>query len=89
MPIPGWKRLRRLLSGTIQPRTACEVCGRGFTPGKMTTACLDHHGDSARGWLCGSCNVGLGLAGENPSILRAMASYLESRPHAVRRPLIR
>lgn len=37
----------------------------------------DHETDSPRGLLCSHCNVALGLAKEDPKILRAMADYLE------------
>jgi hypothetical protein len=30
-----------------------------------------------RGWLCRNCNVTLGLVGDDPNKLRALADYLE------------
>ena len=57
----------------------CEVCG-GPPVGKGLTLHLDH--DHAlgifRGWLCHFCNCALGMARDNPMILRALASYLEN-----------
>ena len=37
----------------------------------------DHVNGAIRGLLCGRCNIGLGLAGDSPTLLRAMAEYLE------------
>jgi hypothetical protein len=52
----------------------CEIC-------KNEDALLnrdhDHDSGEARGWLCGSCNRGLGLFKDNPELLRAAALYVE------------
>ncbi len=57
-----------------QRPSECSVCGR---TGRIV---LDHCHQLRRfrGWLCASCNSALGLAGESPQILRALASYVES-----------
>ncbi len=62
----------------------CDVCGVALTPGRGPSAgCWDHnHGTGEfRGWLCGSCNKALGLAGDNPLILERLAAYLRANGH--------
>lgn len=57
-----------------RPKPAgCDACGRG---GKI---CFDHsHNTGAfRGWLCSPCNTALGMAKDDPAVLRALALYLE------------
>lgn len=51
----------------------CAVCGK--TEGLV----VDHHhgSGSVRGALCSNCNVALGMAGDDPARLRALAEYLE------------
>ena len=51
----------------------CEVCNR---LGKIY---FDHSHDTGkfRGWLCVKCNNTLGMADDNPKILRALADYAE------------
>lgn len=51
----------------------CAVCG------KPDGLVVDHHHGTGvvRGMLCSNCNVALGMAGDDPIRLRAMADYLE------------
>lgn len=61
--------------GSVRPKpSVCDICGR-----KGTRIILDHcHGTgNFRGWLCDKCNFSLGLADDDPKILRKMAKYLE------------
>lgn len=64
------------------------ICGTVFSPGRRTTAYLDHDhrccpglrscGKCIRGLLCNRCNRVLGLLKENPQLLPAyMLEYLE------------
>lgn len=56
---------------------SCDIAGKD---GKgKSKAFLDHCHDSlkARGWLCQSCNTGLGHMQDSPKLLRAGADYLE------------
>ncbi|WP_109613540.1 endonuclease domain-containing protein [Pseudaminobacter salicylatoxidans] len=68
------RRQRKLaeLAGRPKP-ISCDVCGAG---GKI---CFDHcHISNAfRGWLCHHCNLILGHAKDDPTILRKLATYLE------------
>lgn len=50
----------------------CEVCG---AIGKI---CYDHDHKTGefRGWLCGRCNVALGMVKDNTGILLALVDYL-------------
>jgi hypothetical protein len=55
----------------------CIVCDAGFT----TSPCVDHCHvtGKVRGLLCATCNLMLGYAQDDPSILRRAAEYLEKQ----------
>lgn len=55
----------------------CEICGD--LPQYRSMA-LDHchKTNKFRGWLCGRCNGGLGLLGDNLESLRRAVKYLEA-----------
>lgn len=53
----------------------CEICGT-TTRKRGVDHC--HTTDANRGALCHQCNVGLGMYGDNPALLRAAAAYLEA-----------
>jgi hypothetical protein len=57
----------------------CPGCGLAFGLLRGSEPHVDHcHRTGAvRGLLCGHCNKAVGLAGDNPRILRALARYLE------------
>lgn len=40
----------------------------------------DHNTGAIRGLLCGWCNRAIGLARDDPEVLRAMAAYVEASP---------
>lgn len=74
------KRIQRAgVTPTRSMPDRCECCGN-LPVGKGLTLHLDH--DHAlkifRGWLCHYCNAALGMARDNPLILRALAAYLET-----------
>ena len=55
----------------------CVACGR--KPENSRELHLDHNKTTGvvRGFVCDTCNVAIGMAGESPDRLRAMADYLE------------
>jgi len=55
--------------------TACESCGSDHR--LHTDHC--HEGGQYRGVLCSNCNTSLGMLGEDPVRIRALASYIEER----------
>lgn len=62
----------------------CAGCGRGDRELHIDHAhgCVHHRpkytcGSCRRGLLCADCNHTLGMAGDNPATLRALAEYLE------------
>jgi|SRR5882724_2224459 len=69
------RRVQGLPEPTRLPPTACECCGK--VTGK--TLHLDHcHATGEfRGWLCGQCNPGIGLLGDDIPALRRALAYLE------------
>jgi hypothetical protein len=54
----------------------CENCGREFSP--IRKAVLDHSHKTGlfRGWICNSCNSGLGQFGDSPELLQKAIDYL-------------
>lgn len=56
----------------------CVACKR--EPSSTKDFHLDHDRvtGAVRGFLCGKCNVAIGMAGDSPSRLRQLADYLES-----------
>lgn len=56
---------------------ACGICGKSGTA-KGIVFDHDHATGKFRGWICGLCNTAIGLSGDSPAILRAMARYLET-----------
>jgi hypothetical protein len=54
----------------------CEVCC-GVNARTGLHLDHDHLTGKFRGWLCVSCNRALGLAKDDPDLLRALAEYLE------------
>lgn len=73
LELERFHRKRELLAGRPKP-VKCEMinCDK-------TDVVYDHcHAtNSFRGWPCNHCNVILGLAGDNPDLLRELADYLE------------
>jgi predicted nucleic acid-binding Zn ribbon protein len=57
----------------------CAICRSADWPGKDNRPHADHDHVTGqfRGILCGNCNNGIGMLGEDPSRLRAAADYLE------------
>lgn len=82
-------RIQTKGAGRAKPER-CDLCG-GPPGGRWHTFHYDHqHGtDRFRGWLCNKCNQALGLAGDNPALLRRMADYLVERGFTVTRSVLR
>lgn len=72
------RKMRERRAGRARPEL-CELCGRAPTgQGKILAFDHCHTTGKFRGWLCNKCNTAIGLAGEDPAILRALADYLEA-----------
>ena len=58
----------------------CACCGKSIT---MIDSAIDHNHETGalRGLLCTSCNRGLGLFQDSPSILSKAAAYLLTEGH--------
>jgi hypothetical protein len=64
----------------------CKLCGGVNTDGKALHVDHDHAccsgktscGKCVRALLCNSCNMGLGKFGDDPSLLRRAADYIEA-----------
>ena len=56
----------------------CELCGCEEKIKKYSLSLdHDHETNKFRGWLCNSCNTGLGKFKDSPELLRRAAFYLE------------
>jgi len=67
-----WKRLGIDIATLPAKDDAC-LCGRS----EKLTMDHDHVTGKFRGWLCGKCNTILGMAGDDPDVLRLLATYLD------------
>lgn len=55
----------------------CEICASECQTGRQLAWDHNHATGQFRGWLCYTCNVGLGSFLDNPETLRKAAAYLE------------
>jgi len=56
--------------------SCCETCGREFSPTRKPVLDHSHETGLFRGWLCNSCNSGLGQFGDNIELLQKAIDYL-------------
>lgn len=54
----------------------CAICDQSPDKGRLVVD-HSHVTGEVRGLLCNSCNLALGLARDNPELLRKMAAYLD------------
>lgn len=85
LSIPEYKRLVEAQGGVCaicrRPETATTKAG---TP-KPLSVDHDHDTGEVRGLLCSTCNVGIGMFKDDPSLLRLAAAYLADRNAVLRR----
>ena len=55
----------------------CENCGREFSLTRKPVLDHSHETGLFRGWLCNSCNSGLGQFGDNIELLQKAIDYLK------------
>lgn len=56
----------------------CAICGQPCRTGRALAVDHDHTTGDVRSLLCANCNNGLGRFGDDPSLLRIAADYLEA-----------
>lgn len=61
----------------IEQKRACAICHKKAKTENQLCADHNHKNHKARGFLCRSCNVGIGLFKDNPMFLKAAIRYLE------------
>ena len=65
--------IRRIRKSAGPPPSLCEICEE-----EPATCCdHDHRTRDFRGWLCPTCNLGLGKLGDDIAGLRRALAYLE------------
>lgn len=59
----------------------CPICHKITVPGLTSKVVLDHDHDSGngRGWICDSCNTGIGRFKDDPELLNNAISYLKNQ----------
>ena len=61
-----------------EQKSRCAICDtHSIVQGKNLSLDHDHETGQIRGLLCNKCNLLIGMADDNPALLRAAASYLE------------
>jgi len=55
----------------------CAICGNVCSSGKRLAVDHNHNTGIIRSLLCGKCNMGIGLFGENISLLQKVIEYLK------------
>lgn len=61
-----------------EQKDRCAICDmHAAENGKGLALDHDHETDAIRGLLCNKCNLLIGMADDNPALLRAAAEYLE------------
>jgi len=63
----------------VEQEGKCYICARLFTTTKRRGFNIDHdhHTGMIRGLLCRTCNLGLGMFGDNRDLLKSAILYLE------------
>lgn len=59
----------------------CPICEKTTIPGLTSKVVLDHDHDTGRvrGWICDSCNTGIGRFKDDIDLLKKAIHYLENR----------
>ncbi len=75
----SWRKYKRLPKPSRPEPEHCECCGRPFALTKRG-AHLDHCHTTGtfRGWLCITCNIGIGGLGDCLDGVRKAVKYLET-----------
>lgn len=64
-----------LLSMLEDQNNCCAICGIQFARTPAIDHC--HNTGKVRGLLCGNCNAGIGMLGDDPEILSKAIAYLQ------------
>lgn len=72
------RRKRGLPDATRPCPEFCELCGLLPNSGKSLHLDHEHATNKFRGWLCNTCNTGLGFMKECPALLHKAADYIEN-----------
>jgi RNase P subunit RPR2 len=68
---------------TLKPHLSvftCPICDKTTIPGLTSKVVLNHNHDTGRiyGWICDSCNTGLGRFKDDVAILEKAIDYLKT-----------
>jgi hypothetical protein len=76
----AWRRYKYGLTSSLfeaMLRAQGGACAIAHPPQGELVVDHDHRGGEVRGLLCGSCNCGLGLLRDDPTLCERAAEYLE------------
>lgn len=78
LPIPAKERRRILESNPLMKVTTCNICSKSTIPGLTSKYVIDHNHKTGkiRGWLCDSCNTGLGRFQDDAKVMLEGVVYL-------------
>ena len=76
--VAAWRLRARAITPLRPMPECCEVCKKPPL-GRWKKLHLDHDHETGefRGWLCNSCNLGLGLIGDTLEYAEALVRYLK------------
>jgi hypothetical protein len=71
----NYQRLTKPVEATWPKPGQCEICGK-ISANRSLARDHDHLSGKFRGWICSSCNMGLGYFQDSPRALRRAADYI-------------
>ena len=79
--IPSKERKKWVTTKPEYEPFQCPICQKITIPGLTSKIVLDHNHDDGkvRGWICDSCNTGLGRFKDDVSLLKRAIAYLETK----------
>ena len=80
IPIPSKEKRKWTKNKPAYEPFQCPICQKTTIPSLTSRVVLDHNHDTGkvRGWICDSCNTGIGRFKDDISLLESAIAYLET-----------